>query len=234
MTLSARPLENDERDYLLKKRDELDEYKLHLPELLLTFGWAGLCLAGIPSVIWIVIWRLTGRLDGLPWHEDQLVEGGVYTICALAISYTAYLLALDIWQTKRSFQKTMANLSKEFAENEVDEMHFRIEEIMSLEEPEHHMRIYLMKLKDGRVRVRYDYESADTDGKGESRRTDFAISHEMRMVHFRHLNEYLYTCLSEKRRKPRALPLDLNPKDWPEDETWLEAPWDEIKSQYGA
>lgn len=135
---------------------------------------------------------------------------------------------------KRDTRRVLAGVEREIAENEVEEDQLTVEAVKCFQEPEHFGKIYLLKLTDGRIRVRYDYDSVDTEGRGKSPRTNFPISREMRMVHFRHLCEHRYSFGPSKIRKPRAKPINLSPDHWPEDETWLDLPWDDVDGIYAS
>ena len=103
-----------------------------------------------------------------------------------------------------------------------------VDAVKVFREPEHGMKIYFLHLSDGRVRVRYDHDSADVDGDGKSRRSTFPLSREVRMIHYPVSGEVDYRFSGETIRKPRAQSLDLHPDKWPEDETWCNIPWEDL------
>lgn len=180
-------------------------------------------LGSILSLAWVIICRFVGFLSRMPdWQDVPIVNRGVLLIFALVTIYIVWVLMRDYPLRKQCLEL----LERELDHNEVQEFTASVEAVKCFQEPEHLMKIYLLRLSDGRIRVRYDYESADVDGRGKSPQTNFPISREMKMVHFKILNEFRYDFGPTKIRKPIAKELTIRPADWPEDETWLNISWE--------
>ena len=233
MTSTTRPLNDEDRRFLEERRDELNLYGPSIGETLIVFCWPVAVITFVLSFIWIGFCRFFGWLDrAANWNETPLVFWGVAVIFIGTVIYGFQAVILqEIRQMQRNKHKREA-IDEEFASNEVEATNTTVVGVKCLQEPEHLMKIYLLKLSDGRVWVRYDYDSVDTDGRGKSPRTKFVVTKEMQFVHFKHLKEVGYVSGTTKIRKPRPSPMNVRPEKWPEDETWLQTPWDEVEATY--
>lgn len=229
MAAIKRPLNAEDRAFL-DKRAAVDDFgllgALGIAFMLTIMGtfWF-MVLIGVLNLILCVLPIETQYADMLRAVHPGFVFGFMASLATLVESW--------MWvRWKRDTRRVLAGMAREIAENEVEEDQLTVEAVKCFQEPVHFGKIYLLKLTDGRIRVRYDYDSVDTEGCGKSPRTNFPISREMRMVHFRHLGEYRYSFGPSKIRKPRAKPMNLPPAHWPEDETWLDLPWEDLDDMY--
>lgn len=228
MTSIIRALNDHDIAYLKERQEALKDSGLSLGEsyieFFLTWLWIVSLSGSIFSLAWVIICRLVGILPNMSdWQDVPIVYRGVLMIFGLVTIYVVSFLVKDYRHRKQCLER----LELELQHNEIEESTASVEAVKCLQEPEHLMKIYLLRLSDGRIRVRYDYDSADVQGVGKSPRSNFPISREMTMVHFKILDEFRYDFGPTKIRKPRAKELTLRPADWPEDETWLDISWDD-------
>lgn len=229
MNAKNRALNNLDKAYLEEIREAIGGGRWLIDE----FIWSGLWIYGVMgiviSLVWATICRLVGILPSMyEWQDEPIVYQGVILIFAL----TAIQFIWRFVKGHRHRQGRLERLALELNHNEVEETMATVEEIKCFQEPEHLGKIYLLRLSDGRIRVRYDYDSVDVEGRGKSARTNYPISREMTMIHFKHLDEFRYDFGPTKIRKPPAQLLNVSLDDCPEDETWLDIPWEDLDSRY--
>lgn len=229
MTSIIRALNDHDHAYLKECQEALKDSHLSMGESIsdFFFTWLwGIIVSGfIFSLAWVIICRLFGILRSMSdWQDVPIVYHGVLLIFGISTIYFMWFVVRDYRHRKQDLER----LELELDHNEIEESTASVEAVKCFQEPEHLMKIYLLRLSDGRIRVRYDYDSADVDGLGKSPRTNFRISREMTMIHFKILDEFRYNFGPTKIRKPVAKELNVPPVDWPEDETWLDISWDDI------
>ena len=229
MASTARSLSDDDKAFLLEELDRLNHLQIDIGESLFFVVGNGFVMTCILNIVWVGFWRFTGRLHRVSdWQTDPLVFWGAMAIAAGSLSYLAYEILRSEFSIFRNRKRRRKLLLRELSQNQASAAKLTVVDAKCLQEPEHLMKIYLLKMSDGRIRVRYDYNSADLDGKGISPRTKFRITKEMTMIHFKHLDEYRYVFGPTNIQKPPAFELNLPPDKWPEDETWLYTPWEDI------
>ena len=220
-----------ERDFLLDQKQVIQNLASYRLELALILGWVWLGFGGILYFVGLITIKLIEWAFSPGWSEAMLNCLIAYVACAIS-SMTVLWTLLGEYRSHIRRNKTLRGIDADLSANDVEEARFSIEEVICLLEQEHLMRIYLLKTTDGRIRVRYDYDSVDTNGTGKSRRTNFKIWKDVRMISFPHSKQVMYHEGVIAIRKPKATDLALEPKHWPEDETWLDMEWGEVKPYY--
>ncbi len=225
MNTAIRELNETDRAYLQECYNRLKSSQMTLGEDLGVAAWGTFCGGLLVNLVWVAFCRLVGILPSMSeWRDTPIVSYGVLLIFGSLFAYMTWEVVMrDFLRTRNHLDR----LSHELRRNRIEETTATVEAVKCFQEPEHLMKIYLLLLSDGRIRVRYDYDSADVEGRGKSPRTNFPISRELRIVHFTILDEFRYEFGPTKIRKPRAKELRRPPKDWPEDETWLDISWNE-------
>ena len=220
-----------ERIFLLDQKRIIQNLASNRLEMALVFGWVWLSFGGILYLFGLITIKIIEWVFSPGWPEGMLNCLIAYVAWAIA-SMTVLWTLLGEYRSHNRRNKTLRGIDADLSANEVEEERFSIQEVICLLEQEHLMRIYLLKTTDGRIRVRYDYDSADTSGTGKSRRTNLKIWKDVRMVSFPHSKQVMYHEGDIVVRKPKATDLALAPKHWPEDETWLDMEWDEVRPYY--
>jgi hypothetical protein len=225
MNTTIREMNEADRIYLNERLDALKNSNMTIDEILLVTAWGSFCGGFVVSLIWTIFCRLIGILPSMAaWQKIPIVYFGVILIFGFFFAYMMWLVVCRDYLHHRSY---LARLSRELKHNRVEEYDLIVDDVKCFQEPEHLMKIYLLLMSDGRIRVRYDYDSADLEGRGKSQRTNFSISKEMKIVHFTILGQFRYEFGPTKIRKPRMKELNRPPEKWPADETWLEISWNE-------
>ena len=183
--------------------------------------------------MWIsLIWVLSFVPAMVLWASTTNTKDDVWFIaCITAVGALAY----GVWYRARvrtDGQTLLDQIQAELDHNEVEEEVVTVDAVKCFQEPEHFGLIYLLRLTDGRIWVRYDYDSFGYEEYGESIQTDFVIPDSFSMVHFKFVDAIRYEFGQVQMPKPTPKPINLGPEDWPEDETWLDIPWGEIDTQY--
>lgn len=225
MNTTIREMNEADRIYLNERLDALKNSKMTIDQILIVTLWGSFCGGFLVSLAWTAFCRLIGILPSMTdWQKTPIAYFGVMIIFG---SFFAYMLWVVVGRDYMHRKSYLERHSRELQHNRVEETVATVEDVKCFQEPEHLMKIYLLRLSDGRIRVRYDYQSADVEGRGKSPRTNFPISKEMNIVHFTILGKFRYEFGPTKIRKPRAKELSRPPEEWPEDETWLEISWNE-------
>ena len=234
MTANLRAMTSDERAFLLEQKQFITNISQSRLEVLMIFTWIWFSSAAILYLIYLGSLAILKSLGAPFWLNHILDQSQPYAVPAISFVFAFHGIILHEWKGKHRRAETLSAIDEDLANGAVMEDSFIVEDAICLIEQEHLMRIYLLKTTDGRIRVRYDYDSADVDGRGKSRRTKFAIAKEVRLVSFPLSKQSLYHDGPTRMRKPRASDLMLGPKYWPEHETWLEMEWSDVKSHYAA
>ncbi len=222
-----RQMTAEERAFLMR---ELQFYKRnHIGELfvdvVIMATWLTLYLGGFALVIWMVFSWFIGPLS------PQVQNAETTAIFIGAAGIWIAVAVLIVWSTLASRKRvnaTVIALEADAAAGSIAEEKVTVAGIKCFKEPEHHGRIYFLLFGDGRVLVRYDTASPNMNGGTQSIRTDFPIHCDLTMIRFPHSDIVKYNWSGPKIRKPKATPLNLNPKVWPEDETYCTIPWDDL------
>ena len=98
-------------------------------------------------------------------------------------------------------------------------------------EPEHLARMYFLLGADGRVFTIYDYDSPDMEGRGRAKQTKLRFAKELSIFSFPISGEVNYSFSGKPLRKPRAVTMNSNPKDWPEPEAFWDVAWEDIDAK---
>jgi hypothetical protein len=222
-----RQMSADERAFLTQ---EIQSYKRnHIGELatdvVFMATWVTLYLSAFAAMIWTVFSWFIGPLS----PQVQNAEATAIFLGAAGIWIAvAILFVWSIVADRKRVKGTVVALETDAAAGSVTEEKITVAGIKCFKEPEHHGRIYFMLFGDGRVLVRYDTASSNMDGGTKSIRTDFPIHCDLTMILFPQSGIVKYDWSGPKIRKPKAIPLTLNPKHWPEDETYCTIPWDDL------
>lgn len=225
---TTRPLDDADRNFLVKKIQVLRFSKLLRIELLLYLFLIG-ALTALTSLLWNGILHLVGlRVAGVAWIDQPLAFWGVVTIGTGWIFFVTRDLSRNIISAYRDIPLRLQKLINDFSVSDVTEQILQFEAITSYCEPEHFSRFYCLKILDGRILTFFDYESADMEETGKSRRTKFAIHRKLAIVTFPHSGAVNYWFSGEKLRKSRVKTFRAHPKDWPKAEEFCDLSWNEL------
>jgi hypothetical protein len=233
MTSIQRPMTKKERTFL--ERERLVRARPSGFEDFVIAILSTALLAGIGSGIWLLVARITGLLPRrMNWSEVSTVYWGVVVISLLA---TVYWMGGTLFydRGRSAVVKEHQNaMEADAASDIVTEERVTIASIKVFREPEHFMKIYFLLFGDNRILVRYDYDSANMDGDEKSKRSNFPLHQNLTMVRFPQSGLLKCDFSGPVIRKPRALPLNVHPDKWPEDETYCTIPWDDLVSVLSA
>jgi hypothetical protein len=198
-----------------------------LVELLLVLPGAFFaCL--VPSVVWIVALRLFGMLEQVSdWTEVSTAYWGIVLI------YTTFCIffAVGLIKSWKVTTRRIADLEADLAAGTVIADQMTVMAAKGATEQEHLARLYFLLGEDGRVFTIYDYDSADMEGRGKSRTTSLRFARELSILKFPTNGEIHYEFSGQPIRKPRAVAMYANPKDWPEPEEFWNIPWEDIDTR---
>jgi hypothetical protein len=210
------------REIQLYKRDQIGELVI---DVVFVATWVTLYLGVFVLLIWKVISWFIGPLS----PQLQNAEATVIFLGASGIWITiAVVFVCNALVSRKRVKATIVALEADGAAGNIEEEEVNVVGIKCFKEPEHHGRIYFLLFGDGRVLVRYDTASPNMNGGTKSIRTDCPIHCDLTMIRFPQSGVVKYNWSGAKIRKPRAIPLTVNPKDWPEDETYCTIPWDDL------
>jgi len=232
MTTTTRPLNDDDRAFLKNGIQFSTQGSGPIEMVLMIIWYAILTTIGL-WIVWIsLIWVLRFVPAMALWASTTNTKDDVWFIACIA---AVCALAYGVWYRTRvrtDGQTLLDQIQAELDHNEVEEEVVTVDAVKCFQEPEHFGLIYLLRLTDGRIRVCYDYDSFEYEGYGESIQTGFVIPHSFSMVHFKFVDAIRYEFGQTEIPKPTPKPINLDPEDWPEDETWLDISWGEIDAQY--
>jgi hypothetical protein len=224
------PMTGDDRAWLLeeiRQAEQVADGGLSMGLLLFPSGLIGV-LAGL-------VWALAAWALGL--HAERPSALG-YPVDVLVVALGAALATLaSVFRHVRRSQgrvgKALSGMRADLADGRASIEAVTVEGIKIFREPEHGMKLYFLRLEDGRIHVLYDHDSADTEGGGASRRSAFPIHRNLRLTRFPRSGRVRRQWSGPSIRKPRARALAVPPSAWPDDETWTTLAWDDLDRVLG-
>lgn len=198
----------------------LDEARAFWPRALPTLALLAAAGSGLIYLAWRVMAWIAGTVSDMAWtarFEPWVLPVGI--LASLAWSAAIFAKA---W---RRLRRGRAEVERDLAAGEVEELALVFDATQRLQEPEHGGLIYFLHTTDDRVFVLYDYDSQQrgVDGK-DPLRSKFRPTRELLLVRAPASGRTLERRFSGERLPLAApLPLDLPPEQWPEDETFCDA-----------
>jgi hypothetical protein len=186
-----------------------------------------LYLGSIVFLLWKAIEWFTGPLPPkVNLTDNDVIYWGAFTIW---VAFALFMIGSRLKSHPRS-KSRQAALEADATAGLVEEESHIVVGLKRFREPEHHGEFYLIQLADHRVRVLYDYETANMEGGGPQR-PSLKFARDLTIIRYPQSGLQKHTFSGDPVRRPRAIITNSDPRLWPDDETWYDLPWGEIESR---
>lgn len=193
--------------------------------------WAASLLATV--VIWLVVSWLARRLFDA---DFGLRSPAAIWIWGAAILLTAVFAVVSSVRWISSWKDHRPLLQADIDAAQVAEEHYVFTAAKRFQEPEHGGLIYFLRTADDKVFTLFDHESQDLGAQdGDPLKSSFVPRTSLIMVKAPQSDWVISKHFSgEVLQAGDPADLDLDPKDWPESESYCHIPWAELEARLGA
>lgn len=206
--------------------DELKEFTGSV--LSFTFG-----LSFFFVVVWLLVDWLIGFFVDFDFGWNSSYGRTIFaTIVFVALTYSTY----ELQRTNRPSRERIRSLQADIKLGKMIVERHKIKAAKVFQEPEHGALFYFLLTSDDRIYVALDYESADLYLQEKN---PFDSSFQPKSVlRIEFTPNTRVPIVEEFEGEPIEIPetLAMTPKakKWPEPESFIDVPWTEIESRYGA
>lgn len=186
----------------------------------------GLC------VIWLALAWLGQKLFEVDYG---LRSPAALWIWSIAIPLCAVLGVVSSIRWLQGWRDYRPLLRSDISNALVAEEHYVFSESKRFQEPEHGGFLYFLRIDKDRSLVLFDHESQDLGVQGDDPlKSSFSPQSRLIMVRAPHSRFVISTTFSgESLATGDPLPLELDPSEWPEQETLCDIPWAELETKFG-
>lgn len=191
------------------------------------------------SALALFLLAILAPLAGFPtakgaWRNDPVTHYGA--IAVVVAIWFCFVVGQVRWSVRveKSRRQRQAKLETDLDRGVVRDEVFFVIGVKLLREPEHGMILFILRLSNGKCFVLYDHQTADTENvhNGQSPPT-LAPGEMFHLLTFPVSKERIWSFSGPELPLPVVMPLEPEPEDWPEDQSWCRVKWENIERHYG-
>ncbi len=230
---TERPLTEIEIDRLTPRTmglprsfDELKEFSGQVASF--TFGFSFFLV-----LVWLIVDWIAGFVVDFDFGWNSQYGSAIFwSIVGISFIYPVY----EEQRCNRPSRERIRALQADIESGKLTVEEHEIRAAKVFQEPEHLGLFYFLLTADNRVYVAFDYESVELNEDGENPLdSTFRPKSVLRLGMTKHAQVPLVEeFLGDAIEVPEPVPMTHKGRRWPEPETFVDTPWAEIESYYGA